>query len=147
MTPQELQSVVLKVCPNAKVNMADSSYACPKIDWVTNTFYRKMFYPWIRENELNKWEKTHDCDNFAYLFFTLAQICHTKSMRTLKEHNVPIHPGLSVGVIYYKREVSGGGHAANVIVSGSEVYFVEPQTGHKFELTNNEKGSAWNMVF
>lgn len=130
MTSEELRQVIKETFPFARINIADSSYAVPQIDWITGDFYNKLFLPWTETNNLNKWKETWDCDNFAYLFFVFSQICHAKSNRP--------EEGLAVGVMYYATD-DGGGHAINFAVSKGEVKTIEPQTGKIVNLSQKEK--------
>ena len=134
MQASEIKRVIKESLPNAKINIADGTYASPATRWLTGNFYTNLYLPWTKKNGLSKWRDQFDCDNFAYLYFVFAQICHAKSGR--KEE------GLAVGVMYYMTD-DGGGHAINFVVSKGEFKAIEPQSGDIVKLSEDERNSCW----
>ena len=111
---------------------------------MSNDLYFKNFSKWLWANNLSKWKAHWDCDNFAFAFYTFAQICHARSMdKAIEEDQAQ---GLSIGVMFYKKE-GAGGHAINIIYTEGKLWGFEPQSGKFLNLTQKEKDSCWFIVF
>lgn len=145
ITSKELRKKARETFPNARCTISDATHLSPKKDWVTGDLYFKNFSSWLWANNLDKWKAHWDCDNFAFAFYTFAQICHARSMDKLKKADRA--QGLSIGVMFYKLRDNRGGHAINVIYTEGELWGFEPQTGKYIDLTQEEKDSCWFIVF
>lgn len=144
ISSSKLRRAAKRDFPNAKCTISDGTHLSPKKDWVSNDLYFKNFTKWLWDNNLDKWKKHWDCDNFAFAFYTFAQICHARAMdKTVKSDQAQ---GLTIGVMFYKQE-GGGGHAINIIYTEGKLWGFEPQTGKFLELTKDEKASCWFIVF
>jgi hypothetical protein len=139
--------------PNADVYITDGNYMAPKKSWVSGKLYFKLFSEWLWDNGLDTWKSHWDCDNFAFAFFTFAQICHSKTMKLFENQGKRTAQGISVGVMFYKKGIDksagekGGGHAINVVYTDNKVEYFEPQNGQFVDLTNDERESCWFVTF
>lgn len=137
LTPEDIKKIPwIKNCP--RTTFSDDEYNLVKESWVF-----EKFYPWF-EDELDRyhikgWHKRFDCDDFASLFRILAQVCHLQSGGSAK--------GLGIGEIFFESEKLQGPHAINAVLVENGPIFIEPQTGKKLELTQNEKNSIYRVRF
>jgi len=129
---------VVTELPSAKIFITDKDYALPSRNWLEGSFY-KFFSNWLFSQALHKWNEQFDCDNFASLYYNFAQIYHYKTQEKLEQ-------GLAVGEMFYRQD-SGGGHAINIAVDNSGVFFIEPQNGKIKKLSHDEKNSCWFVRF
>jgi hypothetical protein len=118
---------------NAAVFAIDSSYAKPTTSWLTGKFY-EYYSNWLDLNGLSQWRAKWDCDNFSSSYYTFAQACHVASNRP--------EEGLTVGELFYRRDIDGAGHAIIVAITDEGVIFIEPQDGKEFQLSVKEKASC-----
>lgn len=125
----------------AYVMLYDSSYGCPTKDWLL-----KKFYPWFKEtrwqNDISRWTRKNDCDNFAAAFHVYAQDAHALTTQG--------DEGLAVGIFCYFANKPGlqGAHAINcAVVENDELIFIEPQTGEQYTLTQQEIDSCFFVCF
>lgn len=136
-----MYKILRKRFPKASIKVVDKNYAHPSIDWLVNDFHNSLFMNWLFENKLEKWKPDFDCDNFSFLYYSFAQICHRKTKQYLNENKKP--QGLSVGIMFYIQDKSGG-HAINFVVTKSgEIIPIEPQNGKVKELSNSELQSCF----
>lgn len=129
--------------PNAKCIISDTTHMSPNKSWVSGKLYSHYDF-WLIENGLNRWKKHWDCDNFAFAFYTFAQICHSRQMD--KNGKTSSAQGLSIGVMFYRIRGESG-HAINIIYTEDKLWGFEPQTGEFLNLTEEEKDSCWFIVF
>lgn len=144
ITFKELKKKVRQEFPRAAWKGMDADYLSPKKDWVAGDLYFKNFYSWLWANNLDKWKEHWDCDNFAFAFYTFAQVCHARSMDKLKKADRA--QGLAIGVMCYKMQ-TGGYHAINVVYTEGELCGFEPQNGKYVNLTQEERDSCYFVLF
>jgi hypothetical protein len=119
--------------------LADSTYALPSERWVQNQ-YASALYSFLNTLKSSQWvAEENDCDNFASLSFSFAQILH---------HNTPNkgkNVSLAFGEFWYVSR--SGPHAINVFITrippdSYKVGFFEPQTQKTVVLTYDEISSC-----
>lgn len=119
----------------------DRNYALPSEQWLAGDF-SNSFMKMLKTMKSNSWlEERNDCDNFAEGARWFAQILHNNTMEQ------PC--ALAFGVICYKRDIDGVGHAINLVLVFDEVYklvYYEPQNGSRLLLSPKEKASAWFIL-
>jgi hypothetical protein len=117
----------------------DQSYAIPSKEWVLGKFsryYKNKVFGW----GLWRWKPSFDCDNFARVFASLAQVSHARSSGSGAE-------GLTIGEFFYDRQ-GYGGHAINIIFSTpTSFFFLEPQTCKEIQLSQQERLSCFFCRF
>lgn len=139
LTGDELRALVNGIGITCTMMTCDATYNTPTKEWLLNTFYKavsRMF----KFVGLPTWREDWDCDDFARLYATHAQILHARDTKSTAQ-------GLAVGEFWYKPD-SGGGHAINIAVIGpSTIIFIEPQTGAELKLSSSEIKSAFFVRF
>ena len=122
------------------VSTFDSVYAIPTKEWVLGE-YSTFYKDFLTKMGLSNWHVDFDCDNFATLFFTLAQCGHARA-ETRKE-------GIAIGVFCYVPWNAGKNeaHAINVAVTDKGVIFLEPQTCFEKTLDLKELQSCFQVLF
>ena len=125
MTIFELR-IALPLSPPAI--FADSTYACPKLQWLTGPFWT-WFQKTRSDLGLNNWTRNNDCDNWARAYAQSASDCHALTS--------DVTEGLAVGEFYYV-QATGGGHAIVCAFTDMGRVFIEPQTGKQLQLTPKE---------
>lgn len=120
--------------------LPDRDYACPVESWLFGPFadfYSKMLRQWNIANWASNW----DCNRYATLYHSLAQVCHGRTADAPSE-------GIAVGKVHYTTR-KGGGHAINIAVTSPavDVIFVEPQDQNQVTLTQQERASIWLVEF
>lgn len=115
---------------------ADEKYSLPSESWIANEYSQALnsFLTSFKTSDYILEE--NDCDNFASMSFSFAQILH---------HNTPqktAKTSLAFGEFWYIRK-EGGGHAINVFAvwDGENKYrivFYEPQLQKIVQLTREE---------
>jgi hypothetical protein len=124
----------------APVFLYDESYARPTNDWIFN-----KFYPWFKtkrwNNDVSRWTRKNDCDNFARAFCVFAQDAHADSVGSTDE-------GLAVGEFCYigSSHVKGP-HAIVCAFTEDGLIFIEPQTGQRLALTPSEIQTCFRVSF
>jgi hypothetical protein len=146
MKASKLNSIIRSNLPDARLRITDGSYSAPRIEWMLDSFYKKLFHKWVKKNKMDMWRQYWDCDNFAMLYFTFAQICHANTqLLNEKKGKSGMTQGLTVGVMFY--EIGGDpkkAHAINFVIDKDNIFHaIEPQTGKKLPLTKKEKASCW----
>jgi len=132
--------------------ISDINYFCPKIETVKNIIYPAYVW-WLRSLKLTQWTHKWDCDNFADAFKLFSCGYHAQNLQDDSE-------GIGIGVINYianskaENELKGG-HAINIIYAEGEknddgsdnfnIYFIEPQNGKLYQLTQEEFDSIWTV--
>jgi len=129
--------------PTARFELADENYAVVKKNWLLHPFYN-YYKKVLKGLKISGWTEDFDCDDFARLFFSIAQACHAKGNTK--------NQGISVGLMFYVEEEEYGmiyGHAINVAIVDDDlsVIFIEPQTGKEKCLTESERESCWFVYF
>jgi hypothetical protein len=118
--------------------ITDSDYALPTSKFLLGQFYT-FYQAWAWENNLSKWKKKWDCDNFSSLYYVFAQICHVTAGERPEE-------GIAVGEMFYLQD-KGGGHAVNLAMTEKGIIIIEPQNGTEIKLSDKEKLSCWAIRF
>lgn len=122
------------------VFFADSRYAMASEDWIING-YSKALNEFLYSFKSNQWiNEENDCDNFASMAFSFAQILHHNTINKLQK------TALAMGEFWYIKK-EGGGHAINVFIvwqndENYKVIFYEPQWQKIIELTKEEIASV-----
>lgn len=129
MRPGEIVNMFNSVgAYKANMNIADSGYAVPNLDYLVNEFCPFYRQELVRMG-LGTWEPQWDCDDFAWQFYTQIRWAHYRTKESMAE-------GIAVGVVYFMsgaraEDGSGGGHAINFAVVGDSeerrLVFIEPQ--------------------
>ncbi len=131
----ELNSIFIEDDINPNIVTGDSNYAVPTLSWVKGAFSKdwRDFVGMLKVADYAP--SANDCDDFARLAATLAQVCHHRT----KGH--PTDTGLAFGEIWYQSPQ--GLHAINVFVFGKdlELGFYEPQACKVVTLTEQEMKS------
>lgn len=127
--------------PN-KFVISDIEYNLPSKNWILNEFSKSFltFLKFLNVDDYNP--ENNDCDDFARLAASLAQILHHRTSPAVKT-------GLTVGEFWYRQDI-GGGHAINFIIyldGTPKIMFFEPQTQKEVFLSETEKQSCsfWRL--
>jgi len=139
MTSSELRQLLRSLPGTPTIDIPDRDYACPSKEWVLGGFYN--WYCKVLDGLKLSYRKNFDCDNFAGMFFELAQACHGQTKDAPTE-------GLAVGKIKFL--VDGDptrGHAINIVVSEDGAWFIEPQSGSEVTLSSVELRSVYAISF
>lgn len=147
MNAKQIRDIILDEHVFARVSVTDSNYISPSKSWVEKKLY-KNFYNWLVENNLQKWQKYKDCDNYAFALRVFANMCHAKTMQVYEQAGRQVFEGLSLGVMFYLiNGERGRGHAVNfTIQNDGTILYIEPQTGKWFDFTQEEKKSTWVAI-
>lgn len=131
------QQIRAELPGTAMVLAADASYAQPRLDWLQGEFW-----DWFQNARwrlgLDKWDRRHDCDDFARAY---AQSCADAWALT---------PGaqaeaVAVGEFWYHG--TNGPHAINLALTDKGAAFIEPQTGQTVALTQKEISTCFFARF
>ena len=137
----ELHALIFRETAKQIAMLGDSKYAVPSLSWVKGAFSKdwRDFVGMLKVADYAP--SANDCDDFARLAATLAQVCHHRT----KGH--PTDTGLAFGEIWYQSPQ--GLHAINVFVFGKdlELGFYEPQAFKVVSLTEEEKNSSIYVRF
>ena len=132
--------------------ISDNDYFCPKIDIVKNIIY-PAFKIWLISCGLDQWTRKWDCENFADGFKLFSCAYHSQEM----DDNIA---GIAIGVINYisegNQQERKGPHAINIIYSPNikvnndnlqkfDMFFLEPQTGELYDLSEKEFKSIFTV--
>mgnify|MGYP003609274968 FL=1 len=124
-----------ELAPNPYIVHGDTNYAIPSLHWIKGAFTKdwKDFLGMLKVADYSP--SANDCDDFARLCATLAQICHHRT----KGH--PEDTGLAFCEVWYQSPQ--GLHAANAFLYGQtpSLGFYEPQACKVVTLTDKEKQS------
>lgn len=136
MTAASIQNELVKVAPLAQIFFSDEEYAIMSEESSKGTFkwlkwVLKIFGIW-------GWSKKFQCDDFALVWLGLHNLRHAKAKASNKE-------GVAAGILWYKKDGKIP-HAINIIRTESGWKALEPQTNEIFELTDEEKLSAWLVL-
>ena len=140
----QLHSKIRQELRHANLFLTDTDYESPSRKWISGRFYN-LYRSWLFKHNRDRWVEYSDCDNFAFMFMVFASLCHAKTMDARKRMGQTVYQGISVGVIFYKIEKTGG-HAINFIHTEKGIEFFEPQTGKWVNLTDKERESSWFVV-
>ena len=113
--------------------IADGTYNCPTLSWLLGAF-AQYYKDWLAEEakQLTQWVEKFDCDDRAFLFKVLAQVCHAKTFQGIAD-------GLAVGVVFYLVDADiNKGHAINWAETDEGLVYIEPQTCQVVELSEDE---------
>lgn len=116
----------------------DDTYAIPTKEWVLGE-YALFYKSFLERMGTPGWRDDFDCDNFAAVFWTMAQCGHARAM-TKKQ-------GIAIGMFGYQPDGAAAGHAINVAVTDKGVIFVEPQSCKEVFLTKTEALSCSLALF
>jgi hypothetical protein len=106
------------------------------LDWVTGTWYNH-YCKVLDSKGITGWREDFDCDDWAHAFKVEMQYAHKKACVNSE--------GIACGVVY--DIISRSGHAINVVITEGGVTFTEPQTGRVLDLTDQEVGQIWFVLF
>lgn len=119
--------------------LRDERYAPPRADWLL-----REFDFWFRSclpklGMAAYLPECADCDDYAELYATLAQVCHRSMPGRGGEP-----AGFPVGPLYFHPRGGQGGHAVVVAMTSDEgLLVIEPQQpGKRLHLSTAEKQSA-----
>lgn len=120
------------------VIITDRDYAKPTTHWLF-----EVFRPWF-ETRLDgfgtrSWSTQWDCDDFAALYRTLAQVCHSLT-------HVRPEEGIAVGEVKYRKD-SGVIHMINCAFTEQGLIWIEPQTTCQVQLSETELSSRSYVRF
>ena len=121
----------------ALVITADQTYAKPKLDWLLGD-YAEWFKAYRWKLGLDKWQRRHDCDDFARAY---AQGCSDAWALTEEGKS----EGLAVGEFFYHSV--NGPHAIVCAFTPEGRVFIEPQTCKLLNLSDKEINSCWYARF
>lgn len=123
--------------PSARINFADETYAA----MTAKSFLKTSSYiKWILKIfGIFGWRDKFDCDDFAMIWKLFASLRHAKSLGGKSE-------GIACGIIWYIKDISGGGHAVNLVRTENGWQAFEPQTEEFFELSKSERESVWFVL-
>jgi hypothetical protein len=120
-------------------HFSDADYVPIVEAWLLGQYakwYRQLLILW----KVVTWRAHFDCDNYASLYFALAQLCYGR-MKGVEGH------ALAIGEVWYMQD-SGGAHAINcAFVDDNRLIFIEPQTQKKIELSDKERRSIYFTRF
>jgi hypothetical protein len=128
------------------VFIPDVSYALPFEKWI-KTQYSKTLYDYLQSFKTATWKpEENDCDNFASMSFSLAQMLHHTTANKIK------NTALAFGEFWYIQDSTKSGHAINIFVTYSDtniykIYFFEPQSQFEITLSQTEKDSCYFCRF
>ena len=129
MTATELR---LEFPAYTPVLIADAGYAKPTLRWLQD-----VFWPWFRADRerkgLRSWTRRNDCDNFARAYAQGAADCHAITAGNDQE-------GLAVGEYWYHSR--NGLHAVVIAFTDQGRVYIEPQTGERLQVTQQEEQSC-----
>ncbi len=123
--------------PSARINFADTTYSI----MTAKSFLKTSSYvKWILKIfGIFGWREKFDCDDFAMIWKMFVSLRHAKSIAGKSE-------GVACGIIWYIRDVSGGGHAVNLVRTECGWQAFEPQREEFFELSKKERESVWFVL-
>ena len=137
----ELHALIFRETAKQIAMLGDSKYAVPSLSWVKGAFTKdwRDFIGMLKVADYAP--SANDCDDFARLAATLAQVCHHRT----KGH--PEDTGLAFGECWYQSKE--GLHAANAFMYGQplKLGFYEPQAFKVVTLTDKEKQSISYVRF
>lgn len=139
MNAVEITEAIAAVGVEERPFFYDSTYGRPKKDWLHSTFY-PWFKNWLLDLGIYKWERRHDCDDFARSFCCLAQAAHALTQGNDDE-------AVAVGEFCYVANGIGPHAIVCAVVEGNEVVFLEPQSGQFLTLTEDERKSCFRVSF
>ena len=136
MTQSQIQCELMPIAPMAQIFFSDNEYAVMSEESAKQTH---SWLKWImRIFGLWGWSKKFQCDDFALVWLGLHNLRHAKAKNSNSE-------GVAAGILWYKKEGIIP-HAVNIIRTENGWKALEPQTNEIFELTNEEKLSAWFVL-
>jgi len=121
-------------------SIADRKYAMATRGFVMGVFSGALWTFQAFFKVLNWTEEANDCDDFARLAATFAQILHFLTP------DRPPATALAVGEFWYCTD-EGSGHAINLAICGDEVVAYEPQKRYDVQLSDAEKDSGMLIRF
>ena len=119
----------------------DAGYAEVNSAWLAS-YYDSFRNSLFREGVV-KWDARFDCNHFADAYAVLAQLkffAENFQSRTSAQT-------LAIGVVWYRRDVDGGGHAINCALTERGTVYIEPQTGTQVTLSPSEIASRFFVRF
>jgi len=147
LTSKNIKDIIISEigCKSSIIHTPDTFY-----NLMTESFIDEVCYPefkkWLTDNNIVKWDKAFDCDNYAESMRNFVQVIHINNANTVIERQSLWSSAF--GVIWYKRKT--GGHAINVqitIRSGKYVIrYIEPQSGEEVQLTPEEIRSIFFIL-
>lgn len=152
-TPSEIRDILgaggipLFSDEHAIFHFSDKDYGRTTKQWITKDYADWWYDKFLAEHGLNLWAKTFDCDNFANLFHSYAQLAHGLRMQQLMIQSPP--EGVTAGWFCYVQE-SGRKHRAIVaIVEDDDLIFIDPTPGksRNLTLTSDERKSIYRGEF
>ena len=121
--------------------MADASYA------VVNSAALPAYYAWFRDRlgdlGIVKWDSRFDCDNFARLYCDLMAARFYNA--AFESGTVPKAESPAVACFWFT-SATAGPHAVVAIMTEQGLWFIEPQTGYRLDLSQNEIASHFRII-
>lgn len=121
--------------------LGDVSYSEVNSAWLAS--YYESFRASLFREGIVKWDARFDCNHFADCYAALAQL----KFFTESFHARNAAQTLAVGVVWYRRDVDGGGHAINCALTEKGMVYIEPQTGAEVALSPTEIASRFLVRF
>jgi hypothetical protein len=118
--------------PDNAWSIADRVYMMPTRAWIEGAYSDALASVQEFFHTQEYAEEENDCDDFARLAASFAQILH---------HNTPGHPpatALAFGELWYKCD-DGINHVLNIAICGGEVVTYEPQSLRIVTVSATEK--------
>lgn len=137
LSSTEIQSILNEIGVSSYISFfADGNYALPSENWIKED-YSLALYSYLSSFKSSQWvSEENDCDNFASMAFSFAQILHHNTPKKLDKTS------LAFGEFWYVKD-DNSGHAINVVIVYSnegkyKVLFYEPQTQKTIILSKEE---------
>jgi hypothetical protein len=117
----------------------DQDYNLPSKKWVVEEFV-PFFFSYMENVQLRMYKAKFDCDDFASWFKLLARAAHSHSSGTAES--------LALFEIWYEAQGTGGVHGHHAINAfyAKRWYFIEPQNGRLYDLTEKEINSIFHVI-
>lgn len=138
MTKNDLSLEMVDLFPFAPAYLSDDTYALmEEASFLKTSPYMKWI---LRIFNTCGWKEKFDCDDFAMLWKILTSLRHSKS-------KIGESQGVACGIVWFRQEISGIGHAINIVKTENGWRMFDPQSEQFIDLSEKERKSAWFVLF
>lgn len=138
MNNTELFNDLVVRFPYSPIYTSDKTYSVmEESSFLATSKYMKWI---LRIFGIFGWRDKFDCDDFALLWKMLTSLRHAKAKDGASQ-------GVACGIVWYKDSITGSDHAINYVKTENGWKAFEPQTEEFFDLSEEERASAWFVLF
>lgn len=107
------------------------------------------YYDWFKSKlfdlGVTNWDERQDCDDFANLYADFLQLKFY--LAQWQPGTMPDAEALAVARYWYRPGATSNGHAINAVATEKGILFIEPQTGKRLQLSDNERLTVLRCIF